>query len=85
VTGPITYPAAENRRALVRHLPLESLLIETDAPFLAPQQQRGHRNEPAFVVHIADRIAQVQSRPLDEVARVTSQNAARLFAWGEPE
>jgi TatD DNase family protein len=69
----------------VRQLPLERLLIETDSPFLTPQEHRGQRNEPAFVVHIADRIAQVQSRTPGEVADATSSNAARLFAWGEPD
>jgi len=85
VTGPITYPGTDRRREIVRQLPLERLLIETDSPFLTPQEHRGQRNEPAFVVHIADRIAQVQSRTPGEVADATSSNAARLFAWGEPD
>jgi len=85
VTGPITYASAEKRRQLVRQLPLERLLIETDSPFLAPQQQRGRRNEPAFVAYIADKIAEVQSRTPSEVADATSSNAARLFAWGKPD
>jgi TatD DNase family protein len=85
VTGPITYASAEKRRQLVRQLPLERLLIETDSPFLAPQQQRGRRNEPAFVAYIADKIAEVQSRTPSEVAHATSSNAARLFAWGKPD
>jgi TatD DNase family protein len=83
VSGPITYPKAEQRRDVVQQLPLERLLIETDAPFLPPQQHRGQRNEPSFVVHIADKIAEIQSRTPREVATVTSFNAARLFAWGE--
>ena len=85
VTGPITYPSAEKRREVVRQLPLERLLIESDSPFLAPQQQRGRRNEPAFVAYIADRIAQVQSLTPGEVAIATSRNAARLFAWEKPD
>lgn len=83
VTGPITFRTADARRALVARLPLERLLIETDSPFLAPEPHRGRRNEPAFVAHIADRIAQVQSRTPREVAEMTGANAARLFAWGE--
>jgi TatD DNase family protein len=63
---------------------LEKLLIETDAPFLAPHPHRGKRNEPAFVAHIADKIAEIKSRTPQEVAAVTTKNAARLFAWEEP-
>jgi len=82
VTGPLTFPNAENRRRVVRALPLGRLLVETDAPFLAPVPHRGRRNEPAFVAHIADKIAQIQSRTVREVAITTSANAARLFGWG---
>ncbi|HET6845675.1 MAG TPA: TatD family hydrolase [Anaerolineales bacterium] len=85
VTGPITFPTAEHRRGVVQSLPLARILIETDAPFLAPQQYRGKRNEPAYVPHIADRIAQIQSRTPTEVAEATWRNAARLFGWGEPD
>ena len=83
VTGPITYKNAENRRQVIAALPLERLLIETDAPFLAPVPHRGDRNEPAFVTHIADKIAAVKSIAPQEIAAVTTANAARLFAWEE--
>lgn len=83
VTGPVTYKKAAGRRDVIASLPLERLLIETDAPFLAPEPHRGERNEPAFVTHIADRIAEIQSRTLPDIANVTSANAGRLFAWGE--
>jgi TatD DNase family protein len=81
VTGPVTYKNAEARRGVIASLPLERLLIETDAPYLAPQPYRGSRNEPAYVTHIADKIAAIQSRSADEVAAVTGQNAAQLFSW----
>jgi TatD DNase family protein len=83
VTGPITYKNAESRRQVIRDLPLDRLLIETDAPFLAPVPHRGKRNEPAFVTHIADKIASIKSCTPQEVASVTSANAARLFSWEE--
>jgi TatD DNase family protein len=85
ITGPVTYRKAEGRRELVRLLPLESLLIETDAPFLPPEPHRGGRNEPAYVTRIADRIAAVQSRTPSDVASTTSRNAARVFAWGDSD
>ena len=81
VTGPVTYRM--DRQELIRQLPLENLLIETDAPFLAPHPQRGKRNEPAYVRLIADKIALLHSCSLEEVAAATSQNARRLFDWKE--
>ncbi len=82
VTGPVTYKNAEEKRQIIRQLPLERLLIETDAPFLTPVPHRGKRNEPAFVVHIADKIAEIHMTTREHVAEVTTSNAARLFGWG---
>lgn len=81
VGGPITYPNARDRRELVAELPLSSLLLETDAPYLAPQQQRGRRNEPAFIPFIAEKIAELHSLPVNEIAQTTQNNANRLLAW----
>jgi TatD DNase family protein len=83
VTGPVTYKNATSRRDTLSALPLDRLLIETDAPYLAPHPFRGKRNEPAYVTHIADKIADIQSRTPQEVAAVTGDNAVRLFSWGE--
>ncbi len=83
VTGPITYKNAEKKRQVIGNLPLERLLIETDAPYLTPEPHRGKQNEPAFVTHIADKIAEIKSRTPQEVAAATTENAARLFSWGE--
>jgi TatD DNase family protein len=81
VTGPVTYKNAEEKRKIISQLPITSLLIETDAPFLAPVPYRGKRNEPAFVAEIADKIAVLKSRKLEEIAAITTENAARLFLW----
>ena len=85
VSGPVTFRKATKRQEIVAALPLEYILIETDAPFLTPHPHRGQRNEPAFVKLIADKIAEIQSRSLEEVAAVTATNAARLFAWGDKD
>jgi TatD DNase family protein len=82
VTGPVTYKNAEEKRQITRQLPLERLLIETDAPFLTPVPHRGKRNEPAFVAHIADKIAEIHMTTREQVAKITSDNANNLFGWG---
>ena len=64
---------------LVRQVPLERLLIETDAPYLTPHPRRGRRNEPACVVLTAQKVAELKGVSLDEVGRETSRNAMRLF------
>jgi TatD DNase family protein len=83
ITGPVTFKNAKQKQEMVAQLPLEHLLIETDAPFLTPHPHRGKRNEPAFVSEIADKIAGLQSRSQEEVAAITTQNAAQLFSWGD--
>jgi TatD DNase family protein len=83
ITGPVTFKNAQRKQEMVAQLPLDQLLIETDAPYLSPQPYRGKRNEPAFVYEIADKIAQLQSRSQEEVATITTKNAGRLFSWGD--
>jgi len=82
VTGPVTYKNAEEKRQIIRQLPLERLLIETDSPFLTPVPHRGKRNEPAFVAYIADKIAEIHMTTREQVAKITTSSAARLFGWG---
>jgi len=82
VTGPVTYKNAEEKRNIIRQLPVARLLIETDAPFLTPVPHRGKRNEPAFVAYIADKIAEIHMTTREQVAEITAANAARLFGWG---
>lgn len=67
----------------VRHCPLEQLMIETDAPFLAPVPHRGQRNEPAFVVDVAKCVAEIKEMSLKEVDEATTKNAVKFF--GLPE
>jgi TatD DNase family protein len=79
VTGPVTY--RKERQGIIAGLPLERLLVETDAPFLAPAPHRGKRNEPAYVRLIADKIALLHSCSPEYAAAVTTANAERLFGW----
>ena len=80
LSGIVTFKNSEELRSIARDLPLERLLIETDAPYLAPVPLRGKRNEPAFIVHTAARIAEIRGISLAELARVTTENFFRLFA-----
>jgi TatD DNase family protein len=79
IPGTVTYKNNERLRAIVRELPEERLLLETDAPFLAPEPLRGRNNEPAFIVHTAKKVAEVRGVAFEDVARVASSNAIRLF------
>ncbi len=83
ITGPVTFKNASQRQMIVGRLPLERILIETDAPFLTPVPHRGQRNEPAYVRYVAEKIADIQSCSQERVAAVTTENAQRLFSWGE--
>jgi TatD DNase family protein len=78
-SGILTFKGADATRAAARTVPDDRLLIETDGPYLAPIPHRGQRNEPAFVVKVAECLAALRDVPLDSVARLTSANAARLF------
>lgn len=79
-SGIITFKKSEALREVVRYVPLERMLVETDAPFLAPLPHRGKRNEPAFTRHTAEMVAEIKGISLDEVARVTTNNFYRLFS-----
>jgi TatD DNase family protein len=78
-SGILTYKTAENLRAAARVLPEDRLLVETDAPYLAPVPMRGKPNEPAFVAHTLETLAQARGVSRDHMARATSDNFFRLF------
>lgn len=82
VSGIVTFRTAEPIREAVRITPRDRLLVETDSPFLAPIPFRGKRNEPAYVAHVAAKVAEVWGTTPDEVARVTTANVKRLFRLG---
>jgi TatD DNase family protein len=79
IAGPVTYPNARRLHDLVQHLPDESIVLETDCPFLPPQSRRGERNEPLFVLETAHKVAELKGIPLDELVELTSRNARGLF------
>jgi TatD DNase family protein len=79
LSGIVTFKRADELRAIVRDLPLDRLLIETDAPYLAPEPLRGRTNEPAFIVHTAETVARLKGIPVEELAARTSANFFRLF------
>jgi TatD DNase family protein len=81
VTGPVTFRNASILHDVVSAVPLESILIETDAPFLTPHPHRGERNEPAYVQFVAEKIAQIRDTPYQSVSQKTTKNAERLFRW----
>jgi TatD DNase family protein len=78
-SGIVTFKNSEALRAVFREVPADRLLVETDAPYLAPLPHRGKRNEPAFVAHTAAALATLRDVSADEIARVTSENFFRLF------
>ena len=80
-TGPLTYKKSD-RVEVARRLPLNRILVETDAPFLTPQSHRGSRNEPAFVAEIADKLAEIKGLDREAVISATGDNARRLFGIG---
>lgn len=79
-SGIVTFKKAEPVRAVAREVPLDRLLVETDAPYLAPVPYRGKRNEPAYVVHTAAVVAAERGLPAEALAEATSDNFFRLFA-----
>jgi TatD DNase family protein len=84
ISGIATFKNAQNLRDIARDLPLERLLVETDAPYLAPVPMRGKTNEPAFVAYTAALVAELKGVTPEELARITTENFFRLFAKARP-
>ncbi len=82
IAGPVTFKKATDLKEIVKLVPDDYLLIETDAPYLTPVPYRGKRNEPAYIVHTAKAVAELRGVAIDDIARLTTLNAKRLFAIG---
>ncbi|MCA1961776.1 MAG: TatD family hydrolase [Desulfomonile sp.] len=79
IPGTVTYRKSDKLRSIVKDLPPDRILIETDCPFLSPEPLRGKTNEPAHIVHTAREVARIRQVSLEEIAEITTQNAVRLF------
>lgn len=77
--GPVTFKNARKPKEVAEEIPLDRLLIETDSPYLTPHPYRGKRNEPAYVKLVAEQVAELKGLAVEEVARVTSENAKKVF------
>jgi TatD DNase family protein len=80
VAGPVTFPNSHNLQKIVRWVDLSYLLLETDSPWLAPQSMRGKRNEPAFLVYVAKKIAKLKGISMTELAEATTENSKKILA-----
>ena len=78
-TGIVTFKKADDLREVVRYVPLDRMMVETDSPFLAPVPFRGKPNQPAYVKNVAEAVAQIKNVSFDDVAKITTQNARQFF------
>lgn len=79
IAGPVTFKNARVLKEVAKEVPLDKLLIETDAPYLTPEPYRGKRNEPIYVRYVAGTIAEIKGITFEEVAKATSENTKKLF------
>jgi TatD DNase family protein len=83
IAGPVTFKNAQRLREIAKAIPDEFLLIETDAPYLTPEPFRGKRNEPSYIIHTAKLLAEIRGITLEDLSRITTINAKRLFGIGQ--
>ncbi|TET36641.1 TatD family deoxyribonuclease [Candidatus Dependentiae bacterium] len=81
--GPITYPKNNELRTVAKQISLDHIVLETDAPFLPPQEIRGKQNHPKYIKTIAEYLAELRGEPFQMIANTTTKNALKLFAIGE--
>ena len=81
IGGPVTYKNAMTKQNLAKNLPISSILLETDSPYLSPHPYRGQRNNPSNILNIAEKISQIRETQIKLVAQETTNNANKLFAW----
>jgi len=79
ITGIVTFDKTGRLQEIVKEIPLEHLLVETDAPYLTPEPYRGQRNEPPYVIEVAKKIAEIKNIAVEEVIEMTGENAKKLF------
>lgn len=85
IPGTVTFPKAQSQQEVARRAPLDRLLVETDAPFLAPVPYRGKANEPSYVIHTARQIAGLRDCDWEEFCRQSSWNARKVFSLPEEQ
>ena len=81
--GMVTFKKSADLRRVAATIPLDRLLIETDSPYLSPEPRRGRRNEPSHLIHTAKCLAEARGMPFESLATATTNNARRLFGWGD--
>ena len=79
ISGIVTFKSAKNLREIVKEIPLDRLLVETDCPWLAPEPFRGRKNQPAYVVKTLEKVADLKGLSAHELDKITTQNFEQLF------
>jgi TatD DNase family protein len=81
IGGPITYPNAEKLRDVIKNIPIEKIVLETDAPYLPPQAFRGKRNEPSYLTYVVEKISEVKNLSKEIIEKTTTETAKKLFLF----